>query len=212
MDALNSFENYLYTQEAMPPLIRLGLIHYQFEAIHPFLDGNGRVGRLLITLLLCAWKILPQPFLYLSAYFEENRQHYYELLFAVSQKGDWEAWLEFFMLGISTQARDAVQRVRQLQHLREVYRERWQSSRMAARLLQVIDLLFVRPVFTIKQVAEALELDFVTVQRYVDQLIQADVLREITGRSRNRIYAADAVLKIIEAPHSIQEETFNSYA
>lgn len=200
MEVLGALERYLHAPDALPPLLRLGLIHYQFEAIHPFLDGNGRVGRLLITLLLCAWDLLPQPLLYLSAYFEQNRQTYYELLLAVSQRGAWEAWLEFFLRGVASQARDAVRRVGQLQALRETYREQLQAARAAARLLQVVDWLFVQPILTTRQVEAALEIDFATAQRYIDQLVAAGLLREITGRARNRIYRADEVLAVLEAP------------
>ena len=110
MAVLGDFERYLHAESHLPPLIRIGLIHYQFETIHPFLDGNGRIGRLLITLLLCAWDLLPQPLLYLSAYFERWRDAYIDLLYAVSQRGAWNAWLVFFLQGIAIQARDAVAR------------------------------------------------------------------------------------------------------
>jgi Fic family protein len=98
----------------LPRLVSLGLIHYQFEAIHPFLDGNGRIGRLLITLLLCVWDLLPQPLLYLSAYFEAHRQAYYDLLLVVSQRGEWEDWLIYFLHGVALQSRDAVVRIGRL--------------------------------------------------------------------------------------------------
>lgn len=205
MDALGALEHYLHASDALPPLVRLGLIHYQFEAIHPFLDGNGRVGRLLITLLLCAWDLLPQPLLYLSAYFEQNRQTYYELLLAVSQRAAWEAWLAFFLRGVASQARNAVQRAGHLQALRESYRTQLQAVR-PARLLQAVDLLFVQPILTTRQVEAALALDFATAQRYVDQLVAAGLLREITGKARNRIYRADEVLAALEAPAVLQND------
>jgi Fic family protein len=169
-EALDAFEKSLHQPLSLPPLVRLGLIHYQFEAIHPFLDGNGRMGRLLITLLLCAWELLPQPLLYLSAYFEAHRQDYYDLLLAVSQKGAWKEWLTFFLLGVKEQARDAVSRSRRLQILREKYRERLQTARAAARLLQVVDFLFAQPVFTVKRVGDTLGVDFSVAQRYVSHL------------------------------------------
>jgi Fic family protein len=198
--ALDAFEKYLYIASQLPPLVRLGLIHYQFEAIHPFLDGNGRIGRLLITLLLCAWNLLPEPLLYLSAYFEAQRQTYYEHLLAVSQSGAWEDWLIFFLGGVATQARDAVNRAGRIQALRERYREQFQTARSAARLLQVVDLLFARPVLTANQVATALNVDFSTAQRYVNQLEEAGLVREVTGKARNRVYRADEVLRVIEEP------------
>lgn len=199
-DTLDAFEKFLHTSSLLPPLVRLGLVHYQFEAIHPFLDGNGRIGRLLMTLLLCAWDLLPEPLLYLSAYFDDNRQAYYDFLLAVSQNGMWEAWLIFFLRGVALQARDAVARVRRIQELREQYRGKLQTARAMARLLQVVDLLFAQPVLTVRQVQATLEVDFPAAQRYVQQLAHAGLLREVTGKARNRVYRADEVLRAIEEP------------
>lgn len=196
--ALDAFETFLHTDSPLPPLIRLGLIHYQFEAIHPFLDGNGRVGRLLITLLLCAWDLLPQPLLYLSVYFEAHRQEYYDHLLDVSQRGTWETWLRFFLRGVTEQSRDAVLRAGRLQALREQYHKHFQTMRAAARLLQVVDLLFIRPILGIRQVAEALGVSHQSASRYVEVLEAASVLREITGQARNRVYRADKVLQAVE--------------
>ena len=200
LETLDALERFFHADSSLPPLIRLGLIHYQFEAIHPFLDGNGRVGRLLLTLLLCAWELLPQPLLYLSAYFEAHRQEYYASLLAVSQQGAWERWLRFFLQGVAEQSQDAVRRAGRLQALREQYRTRFQSVRTAARLLQVVDLLFARPVVGVTQVAQALDVSFQAAARHVDTLVAEGVLREITGQARGRIYRADAILQAIEAP------------
>lgn len=199
-EALDAFEKFLHQSLSLPPLVRLGLIHYQFEAIHPFLDGNGRIGRLLVALLLCAWGLLPQPLLYLSAYFEAHRQTYYDLLLAVSQKGAWKEWLDFFLRGVKEQARDAVSRAGRVQILREKYRERLQTERAAARLLQVVDFLFAEPVFTVKQLSNGLGIDFSAAQRYVNHLEGEGFVEEITGQARNRIYRASEILKVIEAP------------
>ena len=200
MAALHDLEAFLYQPPSLPPLLRLGMIHYQFEAIHPFLDGNGRVGRLLITLLLCAWDLLPEPLLYLSAYFQSHRQTYYDLLLATSREGAWDAWLSFFLRGIAAQARDAVARAGRLQDLRERYREQFQSERAAARLLQTVDLLFAQPLITVREAESALEVNFSTAQRYVDQLEEAGILREITGQARNRVYRAEQIIQAIEEP------------
>lgn len=199
-NALAAFEEYLHAEPTLPPLIRLGLIHYQFEAIHPFLDGNGRIGRLLIVLLLVTWQLLPAPLLYLSAYFETHRQSYYDLLLAVSQRGDWEDWLIFFLQGITSQARDAVLRADRLQILREYYRQEFQGQRAVAKLLQVIDLLFLRPVVTIQQLETEIEVTFTTANKYVSQLQDKGILREITGQARNRVFVAEAILRAIEEP------------
>lgn len=198
--ALDAFEKFLHEPTGLPPLIRLGLIHYQFEAIHPFLDGNGRVGRLLISLLLCAWGLLPQPLLYLSAYFEASRSAYYDHLLAVSQSGAWEGWLSYFLAGIASQSRDAIERIYRLQDLREKYRQRFQTGRAAARLLQVVDLLFASPLITARQIEKSLKIDFTMAQRYINQLVKAGLLREVTGRARNRIYRADEIIGTIDQP------------
>jgi Fic family protein len=197
--ALKSLEQFIHTPSNLPPLIRLGLIHYQFEAIHPFLDGNGRVGRLLAALLLSAWQLLPQPLLYLSAYFESNRHDYYDLLLAVSQRTAWEEWLLYFLEGIRQQSLDAVNRIGRLQALSTQYQARFQTRRSPARLLRTIDLIFAQPVLTTRQVEAALGINFPGAQRLIDQLVQAVLLREITGGRRNRIYRADEILKILES-------------
>lgn len=196
--ALNQFERFLHTPCELPALVRVALIHYQFEAIHPFLDGNGRVGRLLITLLLFAWDLLPQPLLYVSAYFEANRQEYYNRLLAVSQKGQWEDWLHFFLIGVSSQSLDAVQRITQLQVLYQTCAEQLQVERATERLLEVLNLLFERPIVTVRQVEAALDVPYRSAARYVEKFIQLGILREITGQGRNRIFQADEILMAIE--------------
>lgn len=198
LGALGLLEKFLHAETPLPPLVRLGMIHYQFEAIHPFGDGNGRVGRLLITLLLCAWKLLPQPLLSLSAYFEAHRQEYYDHLLAVSQHGAWDEWLRFFLRGVTEQSQDAVSRAGRLQALREDYRVRLQATPASARVLQVVDLLFTRPLVSIAQVAQALGVSFAQATRYIETLLRAGLLREITGKERGRIYRADAILDVIE--------------
>jgi Fic family protein len=198
--ALGDLERYLHAPSALPPLVRLGLIHYQFEAIHPFADGNGRIGRLLIPLRLCAWGLLPEPLLYLSAYFEANRAAYYELLLAVSQRGAWDAWLHFFLQGVDDQAQDAVRRAERLQTLHQQYRGKVQDSRAAARLLRVVDLLFAQPLVTIRRVAQELGVSAQSATRYIEALADVGVLREITGQARNRVFQADAVLEAIADP------------
>jgi Fic family protein len=201
-EALGASEEFLHASSDLPPLAWLGLVHYQFEAVHPFLDGNGRIGRLLITLLLCAENLLPEPLLYLSAYFESHRQTYYDLLLAVSQRGAWEAWLVFFLRGVVAQAQDAVVRAQRLQDLRERYRVQFQAERASGRLLQTVDLLFARPVMTMPKISEALGVSYATATRYINRLEDAGILREITGQARNRVYRADEVLAAIEEPLS----------
>lgn len=197
-DALDNLEKFIHTSSDLPELVRLGLIHYQFEAIHP-LDGNGRIGRLLLILLLSHWQLLPQPLLYLSAYFEQHRQVYYDLLLAVSQNGDWESWLIFFLEGIRSQAVDAIARVKRLQELRDGYQRDISLRTRSTVVLQVIDLLFARPVITINQIAEELEISFAAANRHVTLLVDYGLVEEVTGQARNRIYRANAIIEAIDA-------------
>ena len=196
--ALDELEKYIHAPSDLPPLVRLGLIHYQFEAIHPFLDGNGRIGRLLVILLLCEWDLLPQPFLYLSGYFEAHRQMYYERLLHISQRGEWEEWMRFFLAGVSLQSMDAAHRIARLQELRGVYRRLVQPERAAPRLLATLDVLFERPIVSVRQVEGALGVPYRSAQRYVEKLEALGLLREITGRARNRLYCAEEILRAIE--------------
>jgi Fic family protein len=196
--ALDMLEKFIHAPSDLPALTRIGLIHYQFEAIHPFLDGNGRLGRLLISLLLCQWELLPRPLLHLSVHFERNRNEYYERLLAVSRKGDWEGWLHFFLTGVRDQAHEAAGRVRALQQLRTFYRERVAGRRSATRLAEAVDFLIGTPILTVRGLQAGLQLaDFKTAQRYVDALEQAGILREASGRKRNRIFRAEEVLAVL---------------
>jgi Fic family protein len=196
--ALDALEKFFHAPSDLPLLTRLGLIHYQFEAIHPFLDGNGRVGRLLISLLLCQWELLPRPLLYLSAYFERNRSEYYDRLLAVSRRGDWEGWLQFFLAGVRDTSREAATLVQQL---RERYHQQLTGRRSAARLAEAVDFLLGNPFVSVRGLQVGLELaDFKTAQRYIDALEQAGILREVTGRRRNRLYRADDVFNAIQNP------------
>jgi len=198
--ALDILEKFIHAPSDLPALTRIGLIHYQFEAIHPFLDGNGRVGRLLISLLLCQWELLPSPLLYLSAFFERNRSEYYERLLAISRSGDWEGWLRYYLTGVRDQSREATMRVQKLQQLRERYRMQLGGRRSARRLAEVVDFLIGNPIFTVRGLQAGLELaDFKTVQRYVDVLEDAGILHEITGKRRNRLYRADEVFNTIKS-------------
>jgi len=195
--ALQNLELYINEPSNLPPLIQLGLIHYQFEAIHPFPDGNGRLGRLLISLLLCSWNLLPQPLLYLSAFFEANRPDYYANLRGVTEKGRWNTWLSFFLTGISSQAVDAAARVKRINDLRENYRQRFQQGRSSVRLLQVVDLLFARPLVSVRTVEIELRLPYPTAERYIDELVKQGILVG-TGKARNRVFRAEDILRAIE--------------
>lgn len=194
--ALDALEKFIHTSSPLPPLVRAGLIHYQFEAIHPFLDGNGRVGRLLIVLLLCEWGLLPQPILNLSTYIERYRQSYYDLLLDVSRSGAWEAWLVFFLRGISEQSKVDLFRLQSLRNLREKHQRIAARDRNPERMSAVLDFLFTRPILTIRQLAVGLDIPTKTAGDYLAKLVKAGLLREVTGNSRNRIFRADEILQV----------------
>lgn len=198
-EALGALENYWHTPSSLPLVVRLAFIHYQFEAIHPFLDGNGRTGRLLLTLLLCEAGALPQPLLYLSAFFEHHRQDYYRLLLAVSQHGAWSEWIAFFLRGVAEQSLDAVRRSHALLDLWRRYREQFQSVRSSALLLGLIDKLFDAPAITIAGITRQFGITPRAAQMNVDKLIEAGILKEATGRQRNRIFVAPEIISITEA-------------
>lgn len=196
--ALNDWEKFLHEAKDIPPLVQCALLHYQFEAIHPFLDGNGRVGRLLITFFLCERGHLPQPLLYLSAFFERHRDEYYARLLEVSRSGNWRGWIQFFLRGLATQASDAVTNSQRLLALQQQYRERVLKYKASPTALAITDELFINPYVTATRLAKRLPASFPTVQASIYQLVQVGILREITGRKRNRIYCAEELLRTIE--------------
>lgn len=199
---LGDLEKFIHTGTDVPVLARAAMIHYQFEALHPFLDGNGRVGRLLMALLFTEWNILSQPLLNLSVYFERYRQEYYDNLLAVSQRGDWEAWLRFFLRGVSSQAQDSVGRMQRLEEIRTKYEPLVKSDRNSERMGAVLDFLFCRPILSAKQLTESVGMPFKTARQYIEKLAKAGVLREVTGNARNQVYRAD---EIFDAMDNVQE-------
>ena len=202
MEKLEAFANSL---SDLPLLVRLALIHYQFEAIHPFEDGNGRVGRLLISLLLERERALPHPVLYLSAFFEKHRRAYYNLLLRVSQAGDWNAWIAFFLRGVADQSVDAVERSQSLFALRERWAGLCQKARTSALLLKLIDMLFVSPYVDASHAAHELDVRHQSAQNNIDQLVAVGILDEITGQRRNRVYAAREIVRILEETPVLDE-------
>jgi len=199
-EALDAFEKYLHRPDDLPPLVRLAAIHYQFEAIHPFRDGNGRIGRLLIALLLCADDLLSSPLLYLSAYFERRRQEYYDRLLGVSQHGQWTEWLVFFLRGVAEQAADTIARASRLQALRDGLYARCQTARSSALLLKLVDNLFSYPATTIADATRLLGVTPAAAQHNVNRLIELGILREGTGQRRNRVFLADEIIRAIDEP------------
>lgn len=197
--ALDAFEKYLHAPPDLPPLVRLALIHYQFEAIHPFLDGNGRVGRLLSSLLLAAWGLLPQPLLYLSAYFERRREDYYGLLRAVGEGGAWREWIAFFLSGVAEQARDAVACARSLQELQGKWRDALMRRRSSALLIRLADSLFENPVLTIPGAQRVLGVKtYHSARRCIDRLVEIGALGQGGDGPQGKTYSATDILKIVE--------------
>lgn len=202
---LDAFEKFLNAPlDKVPVLVWLAMVHYQFEAIHPFLDGNGRIGRLLITLLLCTKGVLDKPLLYLSAYFERRRQEYYERLLNVSLKGHWTEWFSFFLRGIIEQSKDAFEKARQLMDLQQQYHKTVHMTKKSPVQIRLVDLLIERPVITTVFVAERLRISYPAAKNNIVKLVQAGILKETTGAKRNKIYIAEKVLDIINEPFSIR--------
>ena len=198
-DLLEDLLKYASRDMDLHPLLRIGLIHYQFETIHPFLDGNGRLGRLLISLLLQRDGLLPEPYLYLSSYFNARRSAYVDQLLAVSQHGDWEEWLLFCLRGVQSQADEAHQRANLLVDLREDYQQRYQSER-SGNILELVMRLFEDPYLDINTAADWLDVEYSTANRLVAQLEDDEILEELTGKERNRFYRASEIFKIINKP------------
>lgn len=197
-EGLGQFEKYLHDENPVDPaLVRLALIHYQFETLHPFRDGNGRVGRLLIPLLMCSWERLDAPILYVSAFFERHRETYVDLLLRVSQDGDWIAWIDFFLRGVKKSAAEATDQAVALLDLRQRYHRQFQKSRASASLLRLIDRLFQSPSITIKQASELLNMTHQGAANNIHRLEDAGILREVTGQKRNQVFVADGILSFM---------------
>jgi Fic family protein len=197
--ALDQFEKFLNAKSGLPLLIELALTHYQFETIHPFVDGNGRIGRLLLSLLLCERGPLAKPLLCLSAYFEKNRERYVDLLLDVSRSGSWQEWIQFFLRGVASQSEDAILRSQKLLELWQQYRARMQTARASALALNLIDALFSTPVLTIPMAAGRLKVTYASAQLNVEKLVRSGILKEATGNRRNRVYVAPEILQIISS-------------
>lgn len=194
MDALYDWERFVHMRDALPDLIQCALIHHQFETIHPFIDGNGRLGRLLITLFLLERQRLTQPLLYLSAYFEAHRSDYYALLQRVRTEGQWESWLRFFLQGVFETAQAATQQAAQLMDIRERYR---QLLRGKGKALTLLDELFVNPFVTVQRAMTLLGVTQPTAQNAITTLENVGLLEEVTGRAWRRMYLATPVWHVI---------------
>ena len=205
MNCLGEWERFLH-DETVPPLVHAALAHSQFEAIHPFLDGNGRVGRLLITLGLIAKGVLPSPLLYLSAYFEATRDEYYARLLGVTERGEWEEWVGYFLRGVGHQAGDALRRIQRIDDLRSSFGERLAGS--SSRTPQMaLDLFIENPFWTVNRLAERLDVAFTTAQRAIDRLEEAGIVTRVGEARRNRVYCAREILEILEEPPALPGAT-----
>lgn len=195
--ALYDLEHFLHADEPrMPFLTKVGLAHAQFETIHPFLDGNGRMGRLLISLLLAERKVLKRPLLYLSYYFKQHREEYYERLQDVRDKGDWEGWLKFFLRGVQSVAEQATETAQQIVTLREEHRRVVTSQHGIA----LLERLYYKPLVTVQQVADLLSISFPAANNLIRQFRDLGILKETTGRRRNRVFKYEAYLDLFADP------------
>jgi Fic family protein len=188
-EVLGAFEKYLHANDALPPLVRAGLLHVQFETIHPYLDGNGRIGRLLVTLLLEHWQLLTKPVLYLSLFFKRHREEYYRRLNAVRTDGDWEGWLDFFLDGVATIADEAVASARELFTLVATDRTRVLAHEaMSVVAMRLFELLPRHPIVTVAAAMKLVQTTKPTASRAIELLVAAGVLAETTGKKRDRSY------------------------
>lgn len=196
-EALGQWEKFLHSDDSIAPLIKCALMHYQFEAIHPFLDGNGRVGRLLITFYLYEKGYLEYPILYLSDFFERYRNEYYDLLLGVSQNGNWDAWLKYFIRGIAEQSRAAEETGYKILDLQKKYRQQLQKEYVSTPVFQLLDMLFLNPFVSLPGVSDHLKITWPTAKASVERLVKLGILKEVSGRKRSRIYCAEELLNIL---------------
>ena len=195
MPCLAALEGFLHDR-TFPPLVHAALVHAQFEAIHPFLDGNGRVGRLLITLLLLERYVLPSPLLYLSAYFEQTRPEYYSRLLGITERGEWEEWLVYFLDGVAAQSADAVERIQGIDTLLAGWKAELAQERSRVPE-QVLELFVENPFWTVRALTERLDVAFTTTQRAIDRLEGLGAIALAAGERRNRVYCARAILDVL---------------
>jgi Fic family protein len=200
-DFLSDLEQFIHSPNPMPALIKIGIAHSQFETIHPFLDGNGRTGRLLITFLLCEQKILQYPLLYLSYYFKKYRNEYYHHLQMVRDKGEWELWLKFFLKGVYEVAQEASITAREIVNMKESHRQLVLDSlgaRRSGNAIALLESLYFKPIFTVEHVEATTKLAYTNSNALIRELCDIGLLQEITGRKRNRAFAYTPYLDVFE--------------
>jgi Fic family protein len=200
LDALSNLEHFVHSEQTMPALIKAGVVHAQFETIHPFLDGNGRLGRLLITFSLCQQSVMLRPLLYLSTYFNQNKADYYALLQATRDTGDWEAWIRFFLTGIAAVSNEAADSAMQITELREKDRRLIATGRRGSpAAAQLLEHLYARPIVDVNSVARATNVSYQNANELVRRFCDLNILTEFTGRQRDRQFSYDAYLAILRA-------------
>jgi len=197
-EALGALERFLHAETDLPLLVKIGIAHAQFETIHPFLDGNGRIGRLLITFLLCEENVLQKPVLYLSHFFKRHRQRYYDLLQAVRDSGDFEAWIDFFLSGVAEVSAEASVTVQRILRLRESHRDLIAAKlgRAAGNGHRTLEHLFALPIVSVDQVQDLIGTTYQAANQLVDRLIGSGILTEFTGQVRNRRFRYDAYIRL----------------
>jgi Fic family protein len=197
--ALGNLEKFLHDRASLPVLIHCGLAHAQFETIHPFLDGNGRIGRLLITLLLCERQVLQRPLLYLSYYLKAHRAQYYDRLMAIRNDGDWEGWLKFFLRGVREVSRAATDTARAVLDLRESHREAVaQHLAGSTNGLNLLDYLFEHPLLSVRMAQDALGCSYGTAGSVIQEFERLGILEEVSGRQRNRLYRYEPYVSLFD--------------
>jgi len=199
-EALGQWEKYFHSSPKEPPLIQCALMHYQFEAIHPFLDGNGRIGRLLITFFLCEKEYLTYPLLYLSDFFDKFRDEYYSRLLMVSRTGDWRGWIEFFLRGVANQCKEALSDAKSILALYADYQQILKGvKRLPETAYRLVDEIFQNPVISISGLSKKWDVPFISVKRGVMRLVDIGILVETTKRKRNKLYVAPQLIELLTA-------------
>lgn len=207
MDALSNLENYLHVRDDYPALIHAAIVHGQFETIHPFLDGNGRVGRLLITFLLMEQGVITRPLLYLSYFLKRHRAEYYDRLNAIRVAGDWEGWVRFFLRGVYETASEATDTAQRIVRLRERHQREIGQHGYGMNEMRLIDLLFQRPLVNVALVQQELGVEtFQTASKSIERLVALGYLEEITGRKRDRVFRYTPYVRLFEDSPNHDEE------
>ena len=200
LQSLDNLEKFLHSPQPMPTLIKVGLAHAQFETIHPFLDGNGRTGRLLITFLLCEQNILQRPLLYISYYFKKYRAEYYDRLQAVRDSGNWEGWLKFFLRGVYEVAQEAAATARKIVNLKEEHRQLVldRMGRRSGNAIALLESLYFKPIFTVEHAEAITNLSYPNANTLIKDLCDIGLLQEITGQKRNRAFSYEPYLAVFQ--------------